>query len=175
MYNDSERFESFFQVAATLLLQLAEDSEALRSHSIEAESLSHWRLHFAQLEAKARTETQASKKARVEAEAMAEGDESDEHGDTALGEPGVGNFHVGSRVEGLYKNGQWYEAKIVGTLGKKFILAWSDGDGEDTIKSRDELCLITSWTEKMEAALTLCSLANNRKRKRQSRRKHLCT
>jgi len=131
-----------------------------------AESLSHWRLHFAQLEAKARTET--SKKARVEAEAMAEGEESDDSdGDTALGEPGVGNFHVGSRVEGCYKNGLWYEAKIVGTVGKKFILAWSDGDGEDTIKSRDELCLITSWTEKMEAAHILCSLANNRKRKRQ--------
>jgi len=48
-------------------------------------------------------------------------------------------FKVGDHVTGLFHDGEWYGARIVGREGAKYVLAWDDGDEDDLIKSESEL------------------------------------
>ena len=54
-------------------------------------------------------------------------------------------FHVADEVEGLYRNGQWYPARIrlIQDDGK-YLLDWNDGDAQDRVKSKVEIRMLAS-------------------------------
>ena len=54
-----------------------------------------------------------------------------------------GEFSVGDRVKGLYKNGQWYLARVAEANGETYLVDWDDGDSQDRVKRRDQLQLVT--------------------------------
>eukprot|EP00961_Rhodomonas_salina_P227071 3070187-Rhodomonas_salina.1 len=49
------------------------------------------------------------------------------------------SFAVGDKVQGKYKDAEWYNAVIVDKAGDTFVLQWDDGMHEDTEKSASEL------------------------------------
>eukprot|EP00961_Rhodomonas_salina_P105245 1417540-Rhodomonas_salina.2 len=65
-------------------------------------------------------------------------DDGDEEEEEAAG-AGEGVLRVGDKVFGHYQDGHWYSAEIVELFGDKFVVAWDDGDTEDTLKLREDL------------------------------------
>ena len=52
-----------------------------------------------------------------------------------------GEFGVGDRVRGLYKNGKWYLASVeaYNPDDGTYLLKWDDGDSQDRVKTPEQL------------------------------------
>lgn len=61
-------------------------------------------------------------------------------GEGGAGEKDEGGLQVGDVVQGRYKDGQWYTATVrEKLLNNRFVLAWADGDTQDTVKPARDL------------------------------------
>jgi hypothetical protein len=64
-------------------------------------------------------------------------------------------FEIGDEVEGQYKNGNWYTARIASkNPNGTFVLNWDDGDTQDRVKPSHQIRLRNSQKQKVQV---ICS------------------